>query len=75
MKTNRRNIAGLLLAVGFLLGVKNGYLALWVEPDPQPYRIFPVRAETLPESIQQDLHHGIRIDSAQDLERLLKQRQ
>lgn len=55
-----------------LLGVKNGYLALWKEEDPQPAQIFPVRVSSLPLSDQLLLRRGIPVDDARTLLALLE---
>lgn len=51
-----------------LLGVKNGYLALWKDEDPEPVHIFPVRIRSLPPADQLALRRGI---FAEDLQALL----
>ncbi len=61
-----------LILLGFLLGVHNGKVALWKEPDPEPIRIFPCPISTLPAEVRQALEQGIRFESDTDLERLLE---
>ena len=36
------------LALSFLLGVQNGYIALWKDGCDKPLRVFPYQAEMLP---------------------------
>lgn len=72
MKPQRKTLAALALSAGFLLGIKDGYIALWKDPDPQPYRIFQIRADTLPPADQLLLQRGIRADSPQQLWMLLE---
>ena len=52
-----------LIALIFLLGTHNGYIALWKEESPQPIKVFPYRVEMLPLADQKALEKGIRIDS------------
>ena len=65
MHTKYRSFAA-LLALMFLLGNHKGYLALWKEDRPEPYQVFPVKIESLPEADQKSLNRGIRARS--DLE-------
>lgn len=67
-----RKILPLLLCAGFLLGIHDGYIALWQGEDPQPVRIFPYRAELLPPADQQRLEKGIRVQTREDVTRLLE---
>ena len=66
-----RHILCYLLALGFLLGIKDGKIALWKDGEEQP-RIFPYRAETLPEADQKRLEEGIRIEDGTKLAQLLE---
>ena len=66
-----RHILCYLLALGFLLGIKDGKIALWKDGESQP-RIFPYRAETLPEADQKRLEEGIRIEDGTKLAQLLE---
>lgn len=68
----KTKILAQLLLFGFLLGIHNGRIALWKEPDPEPCRVFPYSAAALPQEIRQALQHGIRIESESDLDRLLE---
>ena len=67
----RRWICSMVLA-GFLLGVHDGYIALWKGEDPEPIRIFPYSAELLPPEDQAALEKGIPIRSREDLTALLE---
>lgn len=64
--------AGMLLICGYLLGIHNGYLTLWREPDPQPLHSFYVRAEDLPPADQVLLRRGIRIKGDRELYAVLE---
>lgn len=71
----KKTIARLLSAVWiatFLLGIHDGRIALWKGDDPEPMRIFPYSAATLPKEEQQRLRDGIRIESMAELQRLLE---
>lgn len=61
-----------ILVIGFILGVRNGYIALWQEGKADPVKIFPYRASMLPEDDQKALKNGIRIPESSELERLLQ---
>lgn len=56
----------------FLLGIHDGKVALWQEDDPEPVKIFPYRASLLPDEAQEQLRKGIRIESMEDLDRLIE---
>ena len=60
------------LALMFLLGNHKGYLALWKENRPEPFQIFPVKVETLPDADQQALNRGISARSEIELSSLLE---
>lgn len=62
----------LLLAFGFLLGVKNGCIALYRQGQSQPVRVFPYPVRLFPEQDQQALEKGISISDTAQLERLLE---
>lgn len=54
------------------LGIHQGYLALWQQPDSQPDRVFPYRASLFPAKDQAALEKGIPYSSASELSRLLE---
>ena len=60
----------LALILSFILGVRDGNIALWKKGAADPVRIFPYRADTLPLEAQQALQHGIPIHSIDQLEAL-----
>ena len=60
------------LIFGFLLGISDGYVALWKTRNPKPVEIFPYQAKFLPVADQQALEKGIFIDSTDELNRLLE---
>ena len=55
-----------------LLGIKDGYLALWKSNDPMPVKVFPVPAASLPGADQILLRRGIRADDPLTLQTLLE---
>lgn len=61
-----------LAALGFLLGIRDGYIALWKDGDPEPAEVFPYRAEMLPEADRNALERGIPIHSERALQELLQ---
>ena len=62
----------ILLALMFLLGSHKGYLALWKEDQKEPYQIFPVKVDSLPEAEQYILNKGITARSEIELSSLLQ---
>lgn len=58
--------------MGLLLGVYEGRLALWLDDDPKPARIFSLSVESLPAEDQYALRRGISIQSSEDLARVLE---
>ncbi len=72
MKKKRDQLLPWLMLLGLLLGVHKGKLALWKDQDPIPVKVLPYPVELLPVPFQQALEKGIPIESAEDLEELLK---
>lgn len=66
-----RNLWAVFL-LGFLLGVKDGKIALWKDGDSQPWKVFPYPVCALPADTQQALRNGIRVDSTEQLDQLLE---
>lgn len=66
-----RHICTILL-LGFLLGVHEGRIAIWKDGNAEPWRIFPYPLAVLPSDTQQELKKGIKIDTMDDLDRLLE---
>lgn len=67
----RQKLCGAALAV-FLLGSHKGYLALWKDGNPEPFQIFPVKADSFPVSDQLALEEGIPARSELELAELLE---
>lgn len=61
-----------ILLLGFLLGIKDGRVALWVDDDPQPVQVFPYPVSLLPKADQEALKNGIKIGSSEELRSLLE---
>ncbi len=62
----------LALAFAFLLGIRDGYVALWREGHAEPEAVFPYRAESLPDADRKALEQGIRIETEAELSQLLE---
>ena len=60
------------LIFGFLLGISDGYIALWKDGNADPLRVFPYKAETLPLSDQQALKKGIYLENKEELLQLME---
>ena len=67
-----KQFLSLAVMFGFLLGVQNGYVALWKDGDPEPVRVFPYLAENLPEADRQALEKGIHLDNKLQLIQLIE---
>lgn len=66
-----RSLCIFLLLV-FLLGIHEGRIALWKDGDSTPWRVFPYPVAALPLQTQQQLQKGMRVDTMEDLDRLLE---
>ena len=62
----------LFLCFSFLLGIRDGRIALWRSGEPDPVRIFPYRAEMLPPEDRKALEKGIPITDEKSLSSLLE---
>ena len=58
--------------LSFFLGVHDGRLAMWKDEDPTPCRVFPCPVVLLPKPVQQILKSGIRLETMEDVNRLLE---
>ena len=72
MKRFRRSILYMVLSGMFLLGSHKGYLALWKEGRLEPWQIFPLKVEVLPEEDRLALEQGIPARSETELSSLLE---
>ena len=72
MRKIQRTVLSSLLVLMFLLGSHKGYLALWKEDRPEPFQIFPVKVDSLPDADQQRLSEGIEARSDLELSSLLE---
>ncbi len=57
---------------GFLLGIRNGRIALWKEEDPLPLYVFPISADALPTADRAALERGIHVADPTALAKLLE---
>ena len=60
------------LFLGFILGIRSGFIALWPEAQPDKAKIFPYSAASLPDSDKQALEKGIYIESEEELVSILE---
>lgn len=61
-----------ILFFTFLLGIHEGYVALWVHEDPLPQKIYPYSVQSLPPEDQLALSRGIPIPDEITLNRYLE---
>ena len=60
------------LFLGFILGIRGGFIALWPENQPENAKIFPYSAASLPDADKQALEKGIYIDTEEKLMSILE---
>lgn len=68
----RRQHLYLALVFAFLLGAKDGFVALWKDSQPEPVKVFPYQVSSLPREDQLRLEKGIPIESKEKLLALLE---
>ena len=66
-----RRIIPAVMLFGYLLGIQDGYIALWKDGNSKPI-VSPYRAELLPQEDQKRLKNGIRVDNKEELIRLVE---
>ena len=69
---NRLKYLYFTVILGFLLGIQNGFIALWQDSKPEPIHVFPHKAENLPVADQHALEAGIPIADESTLIQLLE---
>ena len=62
----------LALIFTVLLGIHNGFVALWLPDDEKPAVVFPYSARSLPAEDYQALQEGISIETPEELDRILE---
>ena len=67
-----KNLLPVALMLTFFVGVHNGRLALWKNEDPTPCKVFPCPIILLPTKVQEQLKHGVRLETIEDVNRLLE---
>lgn len=68
----KRPFLQMFVLVSFLLGIQDGYIALWEEGSTEPLHVFPYRAEMLPPADRAALENGIKIDEKSELFQILE---
>ena len=62
----------LALVLTFILGFKDGFIALWKIPDPEPIYISDYSTASLPPADRMRLENGLRVETKEELARLLE---
>ena len=62
----------LTLFFTFLLGSRDGFIALWKIPGAGPAYVFPYSVSSLPPADRQKLEKGIKVETTQELMTLLE---
>lgn len=68
----KRHFLSALLLLGFLVGIHDGYVAIWKDEDPQPVYVSPISADALPEQDRQALEKGIHLPNAEALTKAIE---
>lgn len=71
----KKNLSTLLCAAmlfSFLIGIHEGRLAIWRDNEATPCEILPVPTALLPTKVQAQLRQGIRVESDEELSKLLE---
>jgi hypothetical protein len=58
--------------LGFLLGIHKGKVAVWVDHDPKPAKVFPYSARLLPAADRKRLEKGIHFETKEELVRTIE---
>lgn len=64
--------AAMVLALGFLLGIRDGKLTLWRDGIERPEQVYDIRADSLPPADRLLLERGLRCDSREELWQVLE---
>ena len=72
MNRTIRKLLSPALALGFLLGIHAGRVALWRDGEARPEQIYDIRADTLPPADRLALSRGIRAESREKVWLLLE---
>ena len=67
-----RDLGPRVLCAGFLLGIREGKVALWRDGEGHPFQIYDIRADSLPVSDQLLLRQGIRLENREELWMILE---
>lgn len=68
----RKKLCSIFLTLAFLLGAKDGYIALWRAGEKDPLTVFPYRVASLPRADQNALNEGIYLASEEELRALIE---
>ena len=72
MNQKTRKLLPMTLALGFLLGIHRGNVALWRDGEARPEQVYHIRADTLPPADRLQLSRGIRAESREKVWLLLE---
>ena len=67
----QRLLASILL-FGFLLGVYEGKVAVWMDGKKDPVRVFPYSVSMLPKADQRKLEDGLHFNNLTELKRFIE---
>lgn len=68
----KRVFSSIMLIAAFILGTKDGFIALWREGEHDPIKVFPYSITSVPRKDQDALKKGIRIESQSDLIQMIE---
>ena len=72
-KKQLSNLLCCVMLAAYLLGVRDGKIALWKGNDPEPIKVFDYSVSQLPEEAQKQLEVGVPIRSIRELKKLAEQ--
>lgn len=72
MKQAVKQIFALFLTLGITIGVYGGRLAIWLDENAAPTKVFPYPVIVLPEEQRKALEQGVRVESMEQLEQFLE---
>ena len=67
MKKRYLHLCAMALCFSFLVGIRDGRVAVWQDDDPEPVKILPYPVYLLPRQARDALKEGIRVESEEEL--------
>jgi hypothetical protein len=71
MRKRISHLMAMALCFSFLLGIRDGRVALWKGEDPEPVAVSPWPVSMLPKDARDALANGIQVESVEELQNLI----